>query len=413
MLHKLLSFFYLLKIDTFSPYNQFKVIVQLFLGIMLDILVFPILWIVCVYARFIKKNHKKNIFIGCFPNNNYIYVASALRELNYNVTTFPLFIPQNEKNLVTYNYDIESKFPHLYKNWLGFKLINYSVFCYAVLKQDILIMPFLNRLLDRMPLLQWCEYQLLKLARKWIILNPFGSDIYTPHISLKDKKITTVLKDYDIDPFYSRVNEDYIARIRLYGEKHAHRIIAALDLVDHLNRVDHLLQMRCIDLSEIKPFYEQKNRIFTIVHAVNHRLLKGTLYLIEAVNKINSHKKLINLEILENIPNKIVLEKIKNADCVADQFLMGAYGRLAIESMALGKPIICYLREDLFQLYPHWNECPIINTTIETIEKNLALLLKMSLKERKILGEKSRAYAEKYHSYQYVGQKVDAIIQSL
>lgn len=413
MLHKFFSFFYLLRIETFPRYNQLKIITQLFLGILIDILAFPVLWIVCVYVRFTKKNYKRKIFIGCFPNNNYVYLAQALRNLNYIVTTLPLFIPPHEKKLVPYSYDIESKFPRLYKNWLGFKLINYGIFCYVILNHDILIMPFLNRLLDRMPLIQWYEYQFLKFAKKWIILNPFGSDVYTPHLSLKDKKVTTVLRDYDTDPFYSRINEDYIARIRFYGEKHAHKIIAALDLVDHLSRVDHLLQMRCIDLLKIKPFYEQKNDVFTVVHAINHRLLKGTQYLIDAVDKINKKKKLINLEILENTPNKIVLEKIKNADCVADQFLMGAYGRLAIESMALGKPVLCYLREDLFPLYPHWNECPVINTSIETIEQKLISLLNMSPKERKALGKKSRTYVEKYHSYEYVGQQLDTIIQSL
>ena len=47
---------------------------------------------------------------------------------------------------------------------------------------------------------------------------------------------------------------------------------------------------------------------------------------------------------------------IRESDVVIDQILMGTYARLAIESMALGKPVICYLREDLFEFNPTTSE---------------------------------------------------------
>lgn len=382
-------------------------------GVTLDFIVLPLLLVYALIVRCFRKNSKSKIFIGCFPNNNLVQVSQALKEKGYQSIVFPLRIPEHERGKVAYDYDIQKTFPQLYTNWLGNRLIFLGVFVWAMWKYEIFIMPFLNRLLDSFPLLQWFEFQLLKLANKRIILNPYASDIYTPKITLKDKPFTNVLRDYESDPYYSRINEKYVLKARGYGEKWADAVVAALDLVDYLNRVDHKLQMRCIDTRKIKPIYPKNTQKLRIVHAPNHRSLKGTKYLIDAVDKINQDQQLIELEIIEMQSNKVVLEKIKQADCIADQFLMGAYGRLAIEAMAHGKPVLCYLRDDLIPLYPHWSECPILNTSVDTIKSKLNELLDMSSNERITLGKKSRKYAEKYHSLEYIGQQMHQIIQRL
>ena len=54
--------------------------------------------------------------------------------------------------------------------------------------------------------------------------------------------------------------------------------------------------------------------------------------------------------------------QLEQADIIADQFIGGAYALFAIEGMALGKPVMCYLREELFPCHPEWAECPIVNT---------------------------------------------------
>ncbi len=413
MLNKFFSYFLYFRFDAHSKDQRLKIIVQFILNVVIDIIIFPFLFIFCICIRYLKPNQKQKVFIGCFPNNNYIYVAQALRNMGYDAITCPLFIPENEKGIINYDYDIENSFPILYKNWFGMQFILFYIFIFAVANYEIFIMPFQNRLLDRRPILQWFEYQLLKIAKRFIILNPYASDIYTPQLTLKGKKETTVLKDYQSDPLYSKINENYVLKSRHYGERYAHKIVAALDLVDYLTRVDHLLQMRCVDLDSIKQNYSQNNTVLKIIHAPNHRLLKGTEYLIKAVQNINRNGTLVGLEIIEGTENKILLEKIKGADCVADQFLMGAYGRLAIESMACGKPVLCYLRDDLMKLYPHWQESPIVNTSISDIEKKLLMFLDLSKEERVEIGKKSRHYVEKYHSLNYIGTEVDKIIQSL
>ena len=46
--------------------------------------------------------------------------------------------------------------------------------------------------------------------------------------------------------------------------------------------------------------------------------------------------------------------------------------------MALGKPVFCYLRKDLFKYNPIWKHCPIINVNPETLEDSIIKFLKKS-----------------------------------
>ena len=75
--------------------------------------------------------------------------------------------------------------------------------------------------------------------------------------------------------------------------------------------------------------------------------------------------------------------------------------------------MLCYLRDDLFQYNPIWNECPIINSNPDNLKEKLKMLIFMSPAERVDLGRKGRAYVEKYHSTQYVGERMDQIIRKV
>ena len=62
-----------------------------------------------------------------------------------------------------------------------------------------------------------------------------------------------------------------------------------------------------------------------------------------------------------------MLKEINNADLIVDQLIIGWYAMFAIESMALEKPVICYLREDL-AIFIHkkiliCENLPLINAT--------------------------------------------------
>ena len=110
-----------------------------------------------------------------------------------------------------------------------------------------------------------------------------------------------------------------------------------------------------------------KNEKFTILHAPNHKKYKRNSIYRKAIRNLNCKGYKIELKIIQNLQNKKLLEEIYNADLVIDQLIIGWYAMFAIESMALGTPVVCYLKDELLDFYDSIDllcktECPIINS---------------------------------------------------
>jgi glycosyltransferase involved in cell wall biosynthesis len=81
-----------------------------------------------------------------------------------------------------------------------------------------------------------------------------------------------------------------------------------------------------------------------------------------------------------------------------------------MEAMALGIPVVCYLREDLKELFESQNllnkeDLPIVNAQWFNIEDKLRYLISNPEKLQTI-GQKSRDYVEKYHSLEVLGKQL-------
>lgn len=137
-------------------------------------------------------------------------------------------------------------------------------------------------------------------------------------------------------------------------------------------------------------------RRLRVVHAPNHREFKGTRYLEEAIRSLQEEGELIDLILVENLPNREALEVYRTADVIFDQCLIGFHGYFALEAMALGKPVMCYIRKPKEYLL-HPDECPIINTSIDTLKDDLRRLIS-SRDELDSLGRRGRQYVERYFS---------------
>jgi glycosyltransferase involved in cell wall biosynthesis len=133
-----------------------------------------------------------------------------------------------------------------------------------------------------------------------------------------------------------------------------------------------------------------------IVHASNHRIFKGTDYLIRAVEELKADGVNIELVLVEKMANHEALKVYRKADIIFDQCIMGNYGYFALEAMALGKPVLCFLRDPAKYIL-NSEECPIINTHLSTLKEDIARLTS----NREYLhntGKKGRFYVEKYFS---------------
>jgi len=162
-----------------------------------------------------------------------------------------------------------------------------------------------------------------------------------------------------------------------------------------------------IDLTRFIPAQKTLDimKKIRIIHAPSNEGYKGSIYVYDAISRLQDT---YNIEFvkLQNVNIDVLYEEINKSDLVIDQMLVGFYGLFAIESMALSKPVICYVREEYLE-----NECPIINANPDTLYEVLVSILSNPgcLSE---IGCKSRRYVEKYHADSIVAAKMLSIIQS-
>lgn len=378
----------------------------------LELIMIPLILLVVFSSRFLKIS-QKTIFFGMMHINNLTYVAKAMRSKGYVAQVVPFMIPDHEVDVIPYDVNLRRKYPLLYSHFIGHYILTFWVFIWAIFNFHIFVMPFRTRILDRTVWLKFFEIPLLHLAGKKVILNTYGGDVATPRLKRRTDLKYSLYDGYIADPQYQVYDEEAIARNTSRLEKQADFIISAIDHVDYLERVDEYFHLRCIDTLSIYPNYNNQNQIPVFVHAPNHRLVKGTDKIIEVINSLNKRGFPCELKIVENTSNAELLKIIKESDGVIDQLLLGTYARLAIEAMALGKPVFCYLRQDLYQFNPIWTNCPIINVDPDNLENKLEIFLKITPEERLTISKKSREYIEQYHSLEYVGSRFDSIIQKV
>lgn len=162
------------------------------------------------------------------------------------------------------------------------------------------------------------------------------------------------------------------------------------DYYKHTHVIPHI-----IDIYKLKPNYPTIKQNPLVVHAPTKRNLKGTEFVLDAVQKLKNEGMSFEFKLIEGLNHAETMKLLSEADLVIDQLRIGAAGYLTTEAMALGKPVICYIREDLVSKYPE--EFPVVNANPANIADVLKDLLHTPA-QWKALGVQGRAYVKKYHS---------------
>lgn len=145
-----------------------------------------------------------------------------------------------------------------------------------------------------------------------------------------------------------------------------------------------------------------------IVHAPTHRRVKGTDYVINALAALRNEGIDVDLDLVEDVPHAEALKRYARADIFIDQLIAGFYGGVAVEAMAMAKPVLCYLREDDRSLMPAEmrRALPIVNATPETLTSVLRELLAGGRETLSKLGAGSRAYVEAWHDPRAIAREL-------
>jgi glycosyltransferase involved in cell wall biosynthesis len=146
-----------------------------------------------------------------------------------------------------------------------------------------------------------------------------------------------------------------------------------------------------------------------VVHAPSNREKKGTRFVIEACEQLP-----VDLDIVEGVPHDVARERYARADIVVDQLNAGWHGVFALESMALGKPVIAHLKPDVVERSAagYGVRLPIVPATAETLVDALRPLVEQPALRREI-GAQSRAYVEQVHDIDRIADRLIDLYRSL
>lgn len=107
------------------------------------------------------------------------------------------------------------------------------------------------------------------------------------------------------------------------------------------------------------------------------------------------------------VPYQSMPKLINDHDIVIGQFVLGALGMAELESLACGKPVICFFNYD--DLYPH--PPPVLSANQpEQVAEYLSTLVGNSALCRE-LGERGRDWVMRYHNYTTIAQRLEEIYQ--
>ena len=129
-----------------------------------------------------------------------------------------------------------------------------------------------------------------------------------------------------------------------------------------------------LDVEKMRPTAGPavKGEKLTVGHFPNHGYFKGSKYLEAAIRKLQQEGLEIELLQLTGKPNSEIIEAMGEIDVLVDQLVSGSFGLTAIEAMAVGCPVVCYLHADVDIAEPE--ACPIIQANPDTIEDVLRAL---------------------------------------
>ena len=157
---------------------------------------------------------------------------------------------------------------------------------------------------------------------------------------------------------------------------------------------------------KILPFNQSSE--FVVGHAPTHRMVKGTDDIIRAVQNLRSKGFKIRLELIEGLSREDAQKKYQEIDLFIDQLVIGWYGVVSLEVMALGKPVLCFIKGRGLRFVPPrmLADLPIINADESSLEEKLMGVMQMSSEERVSLAERGLAYLKNWHDPRKIAQRV-------
>jgi hypothetical protein len=237
----------------------------------------------------------------------------------------------------------------------------------------------------------------------------WGDDLREPAIASRDNDF--IAKMYRQHPELANQRSKPVQQ--MFSRNGFACLIPGYELADYLNP------------SLFPGYYQTRPRVFAadftpdfpdpsghrplLVHAPSDKARKGTEAVLAAVAALQKTHS-FDFKLIHQMPRNEALATVARADLFLDQFTVGAEGLAALEAMALGKPVVCFIKNALQGRYPV--EVPIVVCDQNTLASTIAPLIE-NAEQRHKLGVESRNYVETYHDALKVSAELIEIYEDL
>ena len=185
-----------------------------------------------------------------------------------------------------------------------------------------------------------------------------------------------------------------------YGKRADAQIVGSFDALRWVPEAEMIPPG--LDLSPFTPVPPSDRERPIVVHAPSDRAKKGTESVIAACDQLP-----VELDIVEGLPHEQARERYARADIVVDQLNAGWHGVFALEAMALGKPVVLHLKQDVVEQAEraYGTKVPLVPATKETLVDALRPLVESPALRREI-GAAGRVYVEKVHDIDRIADRL-------
>lgn len=166
----------------------------------------------------------------------------------------------------------------------------------------------------------------------------------------------------------------------------------------HYVRDGSFLPYASVELDSFEVAPPKNKGVIRIVHAPSDPALKGTKLIVQALEKLKNEYD-FELIMVQGRTHRQALEIYKQADLAIDQVLCGWYGGVAVELMAMGKPVLCYIRDEDMEYVPAamQRELPIQRLYPDRLAEDIAKVLECR-NEWRDYSAAAREYVYKWHN---------------
>jgi hypothetical protein len=257
------------------------------------------------------------------------------------------------------------------------------------------------------------DLPLLKRAGKGIVVTYQGNDARQGDYSTEHFEIS-IAREVTGRYYTSATDRAKRHRIQLV-DQYADAIFALNpDLLHVLPPRSEFLPYSAVDIRNWAPVMSRSDPPL-VIHAPTNRAAKGTRFILEAVECLRAEGVRFDFLLVEGLTRNQARAVYERADLLVDQLLAGWYGGLAVELMALGKPVIAYIRrEDLARVpVAMRDELPIIEARPDTFLEILRRWLTTDREQLPEVGRRSRAYVERWHDPLVIAKRTKATYEEI